>query len=82
MDFAYYLLVISLCRPSQFDADLCRIDGGDVRGLSSLYILQGLVRKINAERGKGFPALKACDVSDLIGGTSRMSIQSCLCDHC
>ncbi|KAI9691233.1 MAG: hypothetical protein M1822_008853 [Bathelium mastoideum] len=50
---------------------LLSLDGGGVRGLSSLYILQGLMQRLNHERQKdGLLAVKPCDVFDLIGGTS------------
>ena len=50
---------------------LLSLDGGGVRGLSSLYILKGLMTRLNHERQqKGLPAMKPCEVFDLIGGTS------------
>ena len=50
---------------------LLSFDGGGVRGLSSLYILQGLMKRLNAERKKErLPSVKPCEVFDLIGGTS------------
>ncbi|KAI9652559.1 MAG: hypothetical protein M1821_008366 [Bathelium mastoideum] len=50
---------------------LLSLDGGGVRGLSSLYILQGLMQRLNHERQKdGLLAVKPCDIFDLIGGTS------------
>jgi patatin-like phospholipase/acyl hydrolase len=48
---------------------LLSLDGGGVRGLSTLYILKGLMDRLNAER-KSLPSLKPCEVFDLIGGTS------------
>lgn len=46
-------------------------DGGGVRGLSSLYVLLNLMRKINSERRKAKQsAVKPCDIFNLIGGTS------------
>jgi hypothetical protein len=41
------------------------LDGGGVRGLSSLAILDSLMRKINPENPP-----KPCQVFDMIGGTS------------
>jgi patatin-like phospholipase/acyl hydrolase len=41
------------------------IDGGGIRGLSSLIILQHLMKKVNPEDPP-----KPCDYFDLIGGTS------------
>lgn len=46
-------------------------DGGGVRGLSTLLILKGIMKKINAKRRlEGLSDVKPCDVFDLIGGTS------------
>lgn len=50
---------------------LLSLDGGGVRGLSTLYILKGLMTRLNYERQlKGHPFVKPCEVFDLIGGTS------------
>ncbi|KAF2004693.1 FabD/lysophospholipase-like protein [Amniculicola lignicola CBS 123094] len=50
---------------------LLSLDGGGVRGLSTLYILKGLMQRLNYERQKeGLEIVKPCDVFDLIGGTS------------
>jgi patatin-like phospholipase/acyl hydrolase len=48
---------------------LLSLDGGGVRGLSTLYILRDIMSQLNRERGDG-DNLKPCDVFDLIGGTS------------
>jgi patatin-like phospholipase/acyl hydrolase len=67
--------------PTQHDADvsplnttglcLLSLDGGGVRGLSSLYILKGIMARLNNERSNaGLPRVKPCEVFDLIGGTS------------
>ena len=48
---------------------LLSLDGGGVRGLSTLYILKGLMDRLNQDR-KDLPLLKPCEVFDLIGGTS------------
>ncbi|KAI9652351.1 MAG: hypothetical protein M1829_001664 [Trizodia sp. TS-e1964] len=51
------------------------LDGGGVRGLSSLLILKALMAKVNAERRKdGMPPVKPCKLFDLIGGTSTGGI--------
>jgi patatin-like phospholipase/acyl hydrolase len=42
------------------------LDGGGVRGLSSLLILQALL----SQEGTSEPSLRPCDVFDLICGTS------------
>ena len=50
---------------------LLSLDGGGVRGLSTLYILKGLMTRLNHERQAGnLPPAKPCEVFDLIGGTS------------
>ncbi|KAF2143150.1 uncharacterized protein K452DRAFT_225410 [Aplosporella prunicola CBS 121167] len=46
---------------------LLSLDGGGVRGLSSLYTLRSLMKRLNKERGA---PVKPCDLFDLIGGTS------------
>lgn len=60
--------------PSPLDTTglcLLSLDGGGVRGLSTLYILKGLMTRLNNERqSKGLPRVKPCEVFDLIGGTS------------
>ncbi|KAF2176554.1 kinase subdomain-containing protein [Zopfia rhizophila CBS 207.26] len=48
---------------------LLSLDGGGVRGLSTLYILKGIMDRLNHER-KPLPPVKPCGVFDLIGGTS------------
>ncbi|KIV90286.1 hypothetical protein PV10_07605 [Exophiala mesophila] len=70
---------------------LLSLDGGGVRGLSSLYILRGLMLRLNDERKKvHLPQVKPCDIFDLIGGTStggliaimlgrlEMDVQECI----
>jgi patatin-like phospholipase/acyl hydrolase len=50
---------------------LLSLDGGGVRGLSTLYILEGIMRRLNDVRqSRGLAAVKPCEVFDLIGGTS------------
>ncbi|KAF7164517.1 hypothetical protein CNMCM6106_001035 [Aspergillus hiratsukae] len=50
---------------------LLALDGGGVRGLSSLYILKSIMDRLNYERKKNsLPPVKPCEVFDLIGGTS------------
>lgn len=48
---------------------LLSLDGGGVRGLSSLLILRDIMTQLNAERDDN-QDLRPCDVFDLIGGTS------------
>jgi patatin-like phospholipase/acyl hydrolase len=50
---------------------LLSLDGGGVRGLSTLYILKGLMARLNYQRQiDDLPRVKPCEVFDLIGGTS------------
>lgn len=50
---------------------LLSLDGGGVRGLSSLYILKSIMDRLNHIRGQEkLPPVKPCEVFDLIGGTS------------
>jgi patatin-like phospholipase/acyl hydrolase len=50
---------------------LLSLDGGGVRGLSTLYILKSIMDRLNHERkAASLPAVKPCEVFDLIGGTS------------
>lgn len=51
------------------------LDGGGVRGLSTLLIIKAMMAKVNAERNKdGQPRVKPCELFDLIGGTSTGGI--------
>lgn len=46
-------------------------DGGGVRGLSSLFILQDLMTRVNLSRKESnLDPVKPCELFDLIGGTS------------
>jgi patatin-like phospholipase/acyl hydrolase len=60
--------------PSPLDTTglcLLSLDGGGVRGLSTLYVLEGLMRRLNHQRQiDGLARVKPCEVFDLIGGTS------------
>ena len=47
------------------DLRLLALDGGGVRGLSVLMILEQLMEAVNPEA-----PLKPCDYFDMIGGTS------------
>src|SRR5271154_5451480 len=50
---------------------LLSLDGGGVRGLSTLYILQGIMARLNHDRqATNLRPVKPCEVFDLIGGTS------------
>ncbi|KAJ5238211.1 Acyl transferase/acyl hydrolase/lysophospholipase [Penicillium chrysogenum] len=58
--------------PSPLDTNglcLLSLDGGGVRGLSSLLILKDVMTQLNLER-EASEVLRPCDVFDLIGGTS------------
>ncbi|KAI4599641.1 hypothetical protein KJ359_001738 [Pestalotiopsis sp. 9143b] len=49
---------------------LLSLDGGGVRGLSTIYILERIMHRLNDERMKSrLPRVKPCEVFDLIGGT-------------
>lgn len=55
------------------DTGLCllSLDGGGVRGLSTLYVLKSIMERLNHEREKtNLARVKPCEVFDLIGGTS------------
>lgn len=66
------------------------LDGGGVRGLSALIVLQRIFNTLKAEISPPEPHLKPCDFFDLIGGVStggiiaimlgrlRMSIEACI----
>lgn len=51
---------------------LLSLDGGGVRGLSTLYILKRIMDRLNHERKTtaNLPPVKPYEVFDLIGGTS------------
>ncbi|TVY64284.1 hypothetical protein LSUE1_G007155 [Lachnellula suecica] len=50
---------------------LLSLDGGGVRGLSTLYILKNIMDQLNKIRKTAsLPLVKPCEVFDLIGGTS------------
>ena len=50
---------------------LLSLDGGGVRGLSTLYILKSIMDRLNREREtSSLEPVKPCEVFDLIGGTS------------
>jgi patatin-like phospholipase/acyl hydrolase len=54
-------------------AGLCllSLDGGGVRGLSTLHILKRLIDQLNlARQNAQQPRVKPCEIFDLIGGTS------------
>lgn len=70
------------------DLNLLSLDGGGIRGLSSLQILKQLMEIVAFRNGLSV-ILKPCDYFDLIGGTStggliaimlarlRMSVDEC-----
>ncbi|PVH75974.1 phospholipase, patatin family protein [Cadophora sp. DSE1049] len=70
--------VMPVASENPLDRDgLCvlSLDGGGVRGLSTLLILKALMGKVNAERVKeGQAVVKPCELFDLIGGTSTGGI--------
>jgi patatin-like phospholipase/acyl hydrolase len=44
-------------------------DGGGIRGISSLLILEHLMEEVRKEQGLEY-AMRPCEFFDLIGGTS------------
>ena len=48
---------------------LLSLDGGGVRGLSSLLILQEIMEEVGAQTDRDVPP-RPCEYFDLIGGTS------------
>ncbi|RYP59758.1 hypothetical protein DL770_010141 [Monosporascus sp. CRB-9-2] len=61
-------------------AGLCllSLDGGGVRGLSTLFILRGIMTRLNDERKiSGLPAVKPCELFDLIGRL-EMDVDECI----
>jgi len=64
------------------------LDGGGVRGLSALYILQEVMKKFSSDK-----EVKPCEVFDMIGGTStggliaimlgrlKMSVSECIAEY-
>ncbi|KLJ13097.1 hypothetical protein EMPG_11945 [Blastomyces silverae] len=60
--------------PSPLDTTglcLLSLDGGGVRGFSTLYVLKSIMDRLNNERKKeSLDPVKPCEVFDLIGGTS------------
>lgn len=69
------------------------LDGGGVRGLSSLLILRYIMKELGLKLKPQKPDLRPCDYFDLIGGTStggiialmlgrlRMSVQECIDEY-
>jgi patatin-like phospholipase/acyl hydrolase len=50
---------------------LLSLDGGGVRGLSTLFILRRIMNRLNDARKKsGLRPVNPCDIFDLMGGTS------------
>ncbi|KAF2021481.1 phospholipase, patatin family protein [Aaosphaeria arxii CBS 175.79] len=58
------------------------LDGGGVRGLSTLYILDSIINGINNERREaGLRPRKPCEIFDLIGGTSTGGLIAIMLGH-
>ena len=56
---------------------LLSLDGGGVRGLSTLYILKSIMDRLNhGRKTANLPPVKPCEVFDLIGGTSTAVFRS------
>lgn len=63
---------VTTAEPNDLDkTGLCllSLDGGGVRGLSTLYILKHLMTQLSHERPE-LGQVKPCEIFDLIGGTS------------
>ncbi len=66
---------------------LLSLDGGGVRGQSTLYILKGPVARLNHERREAnLPTMKPCEVFDLVvgsstGGLCTSHLMKCRSDH-
>ena len=59
------------------DLNLLSLDGGGIRGLSSLQILKQLMESVASSKNlHDIP--KPCDYFDLIGGTSTGGYEGCL----
>ena len=67
-------LAITGGKPSPLDSTgltLLSLDGGGVRGLSTLFILKRIMDQLNLERKKSsLETVKPCEIFDLIGGTN------------
>ncbi|MCJ1309681.1 hypothetical protein MMC25_003341 [Agyrium rufum] len=65
----------SIREPGKDGLRLLSLDGGGVRGLSTLIILKRLMDRTNAERQeRDQPPFIPCEIFDLIGGTSTGGI--------
>jgi patatin-like phospholipase/acyl hydrolase len=52
------------------NADGITSDGGGIRGLSSLYVIQSIMKALESKVGDSAPPLRPCEYFDLIAGTS------------
>jgi hypothetical protein len=65
------ILSLGMFKPPYSCLSNLNLDGGGVRGLSTLLIIKALMARVNDERKKdGQPPVKPCELFDLIGGTS------------
>jgi patatin-like phospholipase/acyl hydrolase len=62
-------LIITSADLEMFPPRILALDGGGVRGLSSLLILREIMDEIGRQNNTGVAALP-CEVFDMIGGTS------------
>ena len=64
---------LSGASPVTNESGLCllSLDGGGVRGLSTLFILKAIMDRLNNERkNNNLPRVKPCEIFNMIGGTS------------
>ncbi|KAF2201422.1 phospholipase [Delitschia confertaspora ATCC 74209] len=58
------------------------LDGGGIRGLSTLYILKSIMEGLNnARKAAGLKSRKPCEIFDLIGGTSTGGLIAIMLGH-
>ncbi|CAE6404098.1 unnamed protein product [Rhizoctonia solani] len=78
-----FLTFISMPKPKEIQGNpekglniLC-IDGGGVRGLSSLLLLQEIMLRVQRHEGRNTP-VKPCDYFDVIAGVGTGAISACM----